>query len=131
MARIAADLTPAVRHAATDSFDEDFKTLVKQTLNDPTLLSPRGAYLDDDLDDLMVSFHLARLVNDDEGLTYCSQPIEIDWNRRRTHSLDELDARDMHMRRKEQQHANEFTDDEWRDDDELTSDDEFMFALEL
>ncbi|RHY71021.1 hypothetical protein DYB26_005244 [Aphanomyces astaci] len=128
-------MTLATRHAAattSSSFAEDFKVLVKQTLNSTYEPCIEGA-ASPPLGHPGIDSTTRPPVHDTRS--GCSQPIEIDWNRRRTHSLDELDARDMHLRRK--LHSSDAASNEnefWTcgsptgvDDD----DDDCIFALDL
>ncbi|KAG9408952.1 hypothetical protein AC1031_020864 [Aphanomyces cochlioides] len=112
------------------SFDEEFKVLVKTTLNKPSWgVSP----LDDDANEVRAPCETTL------GPYYCSQPIEIDWNRRRAHSLDEMDARDMHLfsRMSLYDDEDDSTSDEsdmasmYDPNDDDDSDSACIFALEL
>ncbi|EQC32692.1 hypothetical protein SDRG_09666 [Saprolegnia diclina VS20] len=82
-----------------DSFDEEFKTLFKQTLHKPT-----SSYVDVFAYDDESTTGLASPVaaDDIDGFFFStySQPIEIDYRRRRTCSMESYEDRDLRMRRR-------------------------------
>ncbi|OQR98922.1 hypothetical protein ACHHYP_07593 [Achlya hypogyna] len=100
-----------------DSFDEEFKSLFKATLAKPFLVEVDGddklpsPVAADDLDSLFFSMY--------------SQPIEIDYRRRRTCSMEEYEHRDLRLRRR-----TTVDDDDELDRTDDTVDDE-IFMLEL
>ncbi|ETV91382.1 hypothetical protein H310_14057 [Aphanomyces invadans] len=115
LAASVAPLPARIRTSfASPSFGEAFKMLVKQTLYKSG--------------ESFVSSHAACRPVEPVHRSGCSQPIEIDWNRRRTHSLDEMDARDMHIGRKL---VVDDDDDMWTCASPVGVDDDCIFALEL
>ncbi|KDO17418.1 hypothetical protein SPRG_17166 [Saprolegnia parasitica CBS 223.65] len=82
-----------------DSFDEEFKTLFKQTLQKPTSSYVDVFAYDDDSTTGLPSPVAADDIDGFFFSTY-SQPIEIDYRRRRTCSMESYEDRDLRMRRR-------------------------------
>ncbi|OQS02963.1 hypothetical protein THRCLA_21279 [Thraustotheca clavata] len=108
---------PRATVLSADSFDEEFKTLFKQTLSRPSYSMSTSPFVID------------RDCTFDSMMTSYSQPIEIDYRRRRTCSMEEYDDRESRLRRK----LNALDDeDEYEVDQKSENEpDDEIFMLEL
>ncbi|KDO30442.1 hypothetical protein SPRG_04344 [Saprolegnia parasitica CBS 223.65] len=83
-----------------DSFDEEFKTLFKQTLQKPTSSYVDVFAYDDDITTTGPASPVAADDIDCFFFSTYSQPIEIDYRRRRTCSMESYEDRDLRLRRR-------------------------------